>query len=398
MSNNSHLKITMLGGFSITYQDISLNDKSKYSKKCLYLLEYLIAHRHTQVTQNDLIELLWPEETSENPIGALKTLLHRVRTLLKSLGLPKELVLQSNNTYSWNSVIPCEVDIEEFENLYKQIKTTKDTSQLTYLYEQVCTLYKGDFLPQAAYEPWVIPINAYYHSLYLKLIYEYINLLMKEHDYNRVSTLCCTALNIDNYDEELHYYFILSLYKSGKSASAIQQFDTTSKLLKNRYNTPLSDRFLSLNKKIRQPIPKEAHDISLVQSNLVNKRSRYSALLCDYSQFEEFYQLESYTCNQLGESLYLCLITLTNRIRNITTETIPKAMDALADCFFSTLRSRDIVSKYSSNQFVLLLPNIDHNDGQACLQQIRSEFSKTTFRSLIQLDYSITPLIQSSSR
>lgn len=393
MSNTSCIEITMLGGFSITYGKNSIDDKSKYSKKCLYLLEYLIAHRHSSVTQNDLIELLWPEETSENPTGALKTLLHRTRALLKNIGLPKEIILQRNNTYLWNNLFPCTIDIEEFEQLHQKIKLTNESDKLHSLYEHAFNLYTGDFLPQSAYESWVVPINTYYHSIYLKLTYDYIKLLISEYDYPAISSICCKALSIDNYDEDLHYYFILSLYRSGKASVACSQYETSNKLLYSKYNATPSSRFLSLNREIHQTAFSSEDNIHTLQKHLQDNSKQNNLVICDYDLFQELYQIESYTCSRLGEPLLLCLITVNNRIRGkATSSTIAKSMEVLIDCFKNTLRAHDIISKYSHNQYVLLLPDITQAKGQDYLKKIVNDFSKSAFRSLIQLEYALLPI------
>lgn len=392
MSDNSCIAITMLGGFSITNSENSIDDKSKHSKKCLYLLEYLVAHRHSGVTRDDLIEILWPEETSENPTGALKTLLHRARTLLKSIDLPKEIIFQRNNTYLWNNSFPCSIDIEQFEQLYQKIKTTTDSSKLLSLFSQATALYTGDFLPQSAYEPWVVPINTYYHTLYLKLTYDYINLLMMQHDYTSISALCCKALSIDNYDEDLHYYFILSLYRCGKTSVACKQYETSSNLLYNKYNAPPSKRFLSLYREIHPSPANSEHNLLAIQKNLQAGRANLKVFRCDYELFQEVYQIETYAYHRLGEPLFLCLFTLTSRIHSkVNSSTIAKAMEILYECFQRTLEERTIISQYSSNQYVLLLPAITLKQGQDYIKKIAFDFNTYPFKSFLQLESSLLP-------
>lgn len=81
--------VTMFGDFSIRNHGISMTDKEQHSKKCLSLLEYLIANRNSLYSNNETMDLFWPENTSSNPLGVLKTLLHRTRNMLKKARISK---------------------------------------------------------------------------------------------------------------------------------------------------------------------------------------------------------------------------------------------------------------------------------------------------------------------
>ena len=71
---------TMFGQFSRSYRDKRLCENEYRGSKMILLLEYLISQRGTEITQNELIDLLWSD--SKNPANALKTLLHRTSCLL----------------------------------------------------------------------------------------------------------------------------------------------------------------------------------------------------------------------------------------------------------------------------------------------------------------------------
>ena len=80
------LNVQMLGGFSISTRTKQISDRDNRSRKMWILLAYLIYHRHRIILQEELIELLWGEdEQGANPVGALKTMFHRVRMMLDKL-------------------------------------------------------------------------------------------------------------------------------------------------------------------------------------------------------------------------------------------------------------------------------------------------------------------------
>ena len=77
------LKIRMLGGCSLTYGDKTIGDANYHLKKPWMLLAYLITFRSREVPVDELINLLYPGEQGKSPQGALKTLVYRVRAVIK---------------------------------------------------------------------------------------------------------------------------------------------------------------------------------------------------------------------------------------------------------------------------------------------------------------------------
>ena len=182
------LKITMLGEFSMSYGDNVITEQSKRSKKMWTLLQFMIANHNREISQTELINLLWGDKESENPVGALKTSLHRLRACLDGLGLPDgaEIIVNSMGTYSLNSRIDCEIDFDEFDALYKKSTLAQSEKERTTLYLAAIALYKGDFLQRSRSDGWVVPINNYYHSLYLRIVHETIDILYKHKYYTEL--------------------------------------------------------------------------------------------------------------------------------------------------------------------------------------------------------------------
>ena len=112
------VKINMLGEFSINYGDKAINDSTSRSKKLWMILEYLMAFRDREISQNELIELLWPDDEIENPANTLKTLIYRVRSMLDELDYPgggKTMLIYRRGSCSWNQDIESVIDVDIFE-------------------------------------------------------------------------------------------------------------------------------------------------------------------------------------------------------------------------------------------------------------------------------------------
>lgn len=99
-NKNEIIYVNMLGEFSITIGSQTIMDRNNQSKKPWSLLEYLITFRDRNIPVEELIDLFWKDEASNNPAGALKTLMFRVRKLLEPLGVPpQDLITQNRKAY-----------------------------------------------------------------------------------------------------------------------------------------------------------------------------------------------------------------------------------------------------------------------------------------------------------
>ncbi len=131
--------------------------------------------RNRSISQEELADLLWgEEERSSNPINALKTMFHRVRSLLNQLDSTAghTLIIRQEGTYAWNQEIPFSLDTDDFEALCRKGASEEDEDRRLETDLQALALYGGDFLPKLSAEPWVVPISAYFHNLYIRTVQE----------------------------------------------------------------------------------------------------------------------------------------------------------------------------------------------------------------------------------
>ena len=115
-----HLKVRLFGHFEMRNPEGFLNEEKIRSEMLTKLLVYFFCHRRGNVTVQELSEALWPDDTSDNPAGALKNLMYRLRTMIKKEWGGQEFILTGRGSYSWNPAVELEIDIEEFEEFYKE--------------------------------------------------------------------------------------------------------------------------------------------------------------------------------------------------------------------------------------------------------------------------------------
>lgn len=388
--------INMLGEFSITIDNQTINDQNNQSKKPWSLLEYLITFRNREVSPSELIELIWGDEDSSNPNGALKTLMFRSRKLLTPLGFPPQnLLVQRRGSYAWSQEVTTIADIDLFEALTTKAVNSHDTAseQLDSCLKAL-DLYKGDFLPKSDWETWVVPISTYYHSLYQKIAHHAIDLLLETENYSKIVDLCQKATQIDPYDENLHFHLIQALFKSGQQHAALEHYNHTVDMLYSEFAITPSEKLKSLYKVIRDTEHGITTDLSIIQDSFLEEGMQGGAFFCEYTVFKDIYQLESRAIERTGDSIYLCVLTLGDINGTLLQQPfLNKGMDALGDAIRSSLRRGDTYSRFSVSQYMILLPTSTYENGELVLKRIIQNFHKLYTRKNMTVNYSLQAII-----
>lgn len=395
-NHNNVIHIQTLGQFSVSIDGNSINNSANQAKKPWSILEYLITFRNRDITSNELIELIWSDDQSANPGGALKTLVFRSRKLLEPLGVPPQnLIIQRRGSYAWNPEYQTVVDADEFECLCERANAADiSREEQLALYQQALELYKGDFLPKSSWEPWVAPISARYHSLYLRAVHKTIELLTLSSDWDEITELCKKAIQIEPFNEDLHYSLIYALYNAGKQKLALEHYKQTIDLFYNEFSITPSERLKDLYKIIRDEEHGVTADLSLIQESMQENQRSGGAYYCEYSVFRDIYQLEQRAIERTGDSIYLCLLTVRTAGGELPKASVMvRAMDSLGRAISNSLRRGDVYARYSIAQYIILLPTASYEDGCNVMKRIAQSFKKEYTRKDLVIDYSLQSVL-----
>lgn len=380
------LHIRLLGISSVSFGDYSLRATDSHSKKLWILLSYMIIHRNREISQSELITLLWEKEKSSNPSGALKTLMHRLRKLLETLQYPEPLIIPHHGSYAFNPAVPCRIDVEEFSALCSEASKQDAIDMQIDRLKQALGIYKGDFLPENKNSHWVASLSTQYHALYLHSVHTLIELLIQQEAYAEAANLCWKALSYAPYEESIHYYLIYSLYLSGSSQAALVQYNTSRDLFLSRFSKLPSERFQELYKVITASQHDIETDLDLIQQDLSEQHPKGS-FFCEYETFKEIYRLQSRMIKRTQASIYLCLITVTPVAAE---KQLSQHMMQLKGIILESLRGSDIFSRYSASQYLLLIPAPDLNTMKMILERISTQYH--SLHSTDTIEYAIRQL------
>lgn len=387
----SVLKINMLGEFSMSYEGKMINEQSRRSRKMWALMQYMVTYHEREISQNELIELLWPKGDIENPVGALKTQLYRLRTVLDTLGIPGDnIIVNSMGTYAFNNKLDYEIDFNVFEDTYKRgVEALSDKEKLN-CFLQALELYKGDFLHKSSNEQWVTPLNAYYHSIFLRIVHESTEILFSFNQFKDVITICRKAIIIDQFDEAIHIMLIKALLEQGDKQAAKTHYTYVMDLYYNQHAINPSPNLVAMYSDIMRSENMNEANVSAIKSELAEKEDAEGAFLCEYDAFKHIYRLEVRESERSGRTSFIALISVTGRDNTqLTPKQINKTMEKLVAAINSSMRTSDVFARYSASQFVLLLPLATEGTCEAVVQRIVKRFRRDNPKSKAILLYGI---------
>ena len=394
----NQLQINMLGGFSLQYNGKVIDYQSSRSHKLWLILEYLITFRDKEITQNELIELLWGDEFTENPANTLKTLLHRLRTMLEELDFApgKEMIIYNRGIYAWNPKLNFVVDTDQFLSLCTLGDEAEDAEQKVMYYLSAIDYYKGDFLPKSALEPWVVPVNTYYHSEYLRIVHVCVELLKERKRVHEIITVCQHAVSIDPYEETLHYELIKAMLETGAQQTALNHYEYVVDLFYSEFGINLSEAMTDLYKELIKVSNGIEVDLKVISEKLQEEDNHPGAFYCEYSLFREIYQLETRSASRNGQSVYLCLLSVTDgnnhKVGNKKHQNA--AMGQLRKAIQFSLRRGDVFTRYSVTQYLILLPTISYENCEMVLKRIIRNFKADNPHSKVTLTYKMQSIDQ----
>ena len=201
--------ITMFHKFSFSYHEREIDSETMKSEKLVKLFAYLLSHYQRTVPSSELVDVLWYLDDVDNPIGALKNLIYRLRTLLKKEFGLTDFIITGKGSYSINPNYHLQIDTVIFEKYEALLKT----SQKPEYYEHLLESYTGKYLMEIKEDHSVLSKRVYYHSLFMDKTIEYAMLLEEQKAYEKWKELL-VKLSLLIILRNLFMKFLFVLYTS----------------------------------------------------------------------------------------------------------------------------------------------------------------------------------------
>lgn len=387
----------MFGTFQFIGENGVLNDETLRSEMLTRLLAYLLINRKRALSVSELTDVLWgDDENTDNPAGALKNLMYRLRTVMKKTLGEKQYIITGHGSYYWNQELEVHMDSEDFDRLGKQAEKNGigDGERIEALRDSL-DIYEGIFLEKLSREHWVMPMSTYYHSQYLLRAKKLAALYEEDKQYQLMASVCKSAIDADNLDEELHYLFIKALIGQGEKNLAMEHYRKATDTLYESLGTKPSEKLRDLYQQLLEDQHDIQDDLETIQEEMTQeKENPQGAFLCEYGVFKEIYRLELRRVERLGISEYIVLLTIEpkeyiSREGAAYLKILTNSVNNMQEVLCTYLRSVDVASRYSGSQFVVMLPTCTYEAAKMVTGRILSHFYAKEKFGRVKVRYSL---------
>lgn len=370
--------VKMFGEFSISDGEHTITDQANRSKKVWNLLEYILANRDRMLPQKELVELLWSGEDTKDPINTLKVLMHRVRTMLKEFGEDgAQLIIFKKGSYGWNPEVKCSLDTEEFTAACTTAEQTADETEKLELLLKAVSLYEGEFLQKNAAEPWVMELSRSYSGTYLRAAAEAAEILYGLGRFHELITLCQSVVGLFPYEEAFYLYLLQGLVETKQTNQALEEYHKISELFFREFGITPSEKLTAIYKEVVKTTSTMELDLEVIREKLTEEPAP-GCFYCEFEFFKMIYRLESRSVARTGQSIYIGLMSVMNE----TGDALPnqklmnRVMDGLKTVITRSLRRGDIFTRYSLNQYLIMLPTTTFETSGMVLERIKKAYRR----------------------
>ncbi len=388
------LVIRMLGVFWASRGTEVFTDKLKRSRQLEGLLKYLLAHRGLFASPDELVEALWEGRSCENPAKAIQNLVYRLRTMMDVEGQPS-YILFVNGGYGWNTQSRYELDVEAFDDLFERaMANRRGSAPDPALFRDALALYTADFLANAQYDLWTVPLRQAYRQKFTAAVESLLTHYKSHELHHDIIALCEKAMVIDPYDEKVHVAFLRSLMATNRIAHARMHYSYITELLYRDLGVSPSAELKETYAQINGSAKLVQHDMDTILRTFGDDdRAIDGPYFCDEEVFHEMFKLERRRLQRNGQSNCLLLLTLSSANYGVPAPDMLKAArHSLKQVLAASLRKGDVVCMWNDAQMLVLLVSLTFEDAEMISQRISVRFTKTIQGMPLLLQKKISPI------
>jgi DNA-binding SARP family transcriptional activator len=196
---------------------------------------FLLSRPGRMVPRDELLELIWPDETSAsvNTGHRLEVAVSMLRTLLTQSGCDRIPIEFEDNCYG----VPAGAvvtDCDLFERYYDEGKLRlrqADEQRAEAALVSALELYRGDFLAEEPYADWTAQPRAYFADRRVTVLMLLCEQALRCDHAASLRDYALQVLSIDNLHELAHRQLIRAYERLGERGHAVRQYQSCADLL-----------------------------------------------------------------------------------------------------------------------------------------------------------------------
>ena len=414
-----------LGGFALYYKEkeilVGMGLRSRPAQ-CLLLL---LKAGDEGVERKELLSLVKAVGNDQKrQLNNLYQHMHVLREAIPDLGLPEgRYIVLRKGRYYFTTDYRVDTDLGDLDDLLLRLRaedlTREERRALCLAY---CRGYGGELLPQLAGEGWVTVEGAFYQRWYNRCLEELCGALKAEGRYEEVLELCRTASQLHPYDG-WQAKTVESLLALGRHKEAEQVYRDASRLLDKEPEEGPLDRAMSACRQVSGPETFGAAGLVGLEQSLAAEDTG-APYYCSYPSFQDIYRIIVRMGERQEAEGLLLLCTLREQPagadspqpgghgegspegsaavcaegppegwtpggrdaedsgRAMVRRALEREMARLKRVLEDGLRACDVYTRYSRNQYLVLLIDAGEGDGRRILSRLAAGWQRAGGRDV----------------
>lgn len=381
------LYVETLGGFSLEWNGKQIMGRVARESQFSWLMQMLLHYRELGVSREEMKEALFDERDVENANHALQSVIYNAKRKLKAVGLPQSsgYIRRLKGRYYWTEEIPVVEDAREMERIFQEAEVQEDLVQKRELYLKACYLYGGEFLRESNSTLWAAQEAKKYHYLFCASVESAAELLRKAGDFARLEELGNYASRTDPLSN-WETVTLEAMVASGHHQEARRYYNDTLELYRRELGVNPSGDLQNLMKKMDRKLEHGYGFLEEIQKELAEDIYSQGGYFCSYPIFMGAYQMMLRLMERGGQSVFLMLCTIVDEKGNPLKkgDRLEELSEKLKKAICRTVRRCDVVSRYGSGQYLVLLTNTTGEDCTLIQKRIDRVFIENRQRIHVQ--------------
>lgn len=364
------LYINTFGNFEIKCNGSSMLNAKRRSYKIWELFNFMLVYRNQNLTQEKIIENLMIAEEYDDPKNVLKAQIFRLRNALREIDGGRFFKVNCHDGFYTLSISsPFTLDVDLFQKLcteYGNIDLKLIEHKLS-KYNEILSVYRGEYLSGFGFEDWVTPVRNYYHSMFLNCTHEILKLLKPLNMNEEIANICEKAVLIEPCDETINIYLLEAYICMCKYRKAEEYYG----YIASKYYREIGIKPSKAIQLIYKKIKIAGNSKSLILSEKI-KDTGDGPIYCNYEIFRYIYNIEKH---RKSESNTLCVITVQNSdLSYIPSDILRSYMENTKKILMQKLRKGDVFTLWNETQIYILF--------MGCIDDAKLLFSRKVNKKL----------------
>lgn len=283
------LRVQLCGEFRVWRGKDELTPTLSRLGKPKTLLKIFVTHAGRLFSQDELIELLWPDAPADASAVNLRKRISELRKALEpelSRGSQSQYILTRPGGYCFNAQASYTTDILEFMQAWEEGQCLGNAGQFGQAiceYERAIALTQGEFLAEDRYEEWTLALRERWHELMLKTLSRLAQCYAQLREYHRALEQCRKMLELTPTREEIYRQKMLYHYLAGEESEAVRTYQMCVETLKRELNLQPSPETRALYEQILKravsaPPPLALHNLPHELTSFIGREREISQI------------------------------------------------------------------------------------------------------------------------